>query len=111
MSSEAEVSVPAIFPEVTAPAPAEGGRSADLSLLMELQLPCYFELGSARISVGELLGVTKGSVIMLDRMVGESGRFMVADKHFADGEVVAFEGGYYGVRITRVVARLGGAAG
>jgi flagellar motor switch protein FliN/FliY len=104
-NNQNEVPVPAIFPEVTASAMG-AADAADLSALMDLSLPCYFELGGTRLSVAELLGLTRGSVITLDRMIGEPGNFVVAGKQFAEGEVVAFEGGYYGVRITRVTANL-----
>jgi flagellar motor switch protein FliN/FliY len=97
----------ALFPEVTASA-GTARPGADLSPILDLNLPCYFELGGTRLSVSELLGLTRGSVVVLDRMIGEPGRFVVAGKEFAHGEVVALEGGYYGIRITQVVAKLPG---
>lgn len=101
----------AMFPEVAAPtavqavpATAVPGAGGDLSMLMDLQLPCYFELGGARLSVQELISLTRGSVVMLDRLIGEPGRFVVAGKEFAHAEVVSLEGGYYGIRITQLLA-------
>jgi flagellar motor switch protein FliN len=96
-----------MFPEVTAPVAVAASATAargDLGVLLDLQLPCYFELGSTRLSVSELLGLTRGSVVMLDRLIGEPGRFVVAGKEFAQGEVVSLEGGYYGIRITHLLA-------
>jgi flagellar motor switch protein FliN len=94
-----------MFPEVAVPAAAESTVArGDLGVLLDLQLPCYFELGSTRLSVSELLGLTRGSVVMLDRLIGEPGRFVVAGKEFAQGEVVSLEGGYYGIRITHLLA-------
>lgn len=97
-----------LFPEVTGrPADATATATAprgDLSVLMDLQLPCYFELGATRLSVQELVSLTRGSVIMLDRLIGEPGKFVVAGKEFAYGEVVSLEGGYYGIRITHLLA-------
>lgn len=116
MEVEVEVAGPApaatasaTFPEFTPNALAGGG--VDLSALMDLHLPCYFELGATRLSISELLTLTRGSVVLLDRMVGEPGKFVVAGKEFAQGEVVALEGGYYGIRITNVIASLGGREG
>lgn len=104
----AESGIP-VFPEVEMPdalaAPAAG---VDLSVLADLPLPCYFELGSTKLTISELLGLQRGSVVLLDRAVGEPGRFVVAGKEFAQAEVVALEGGYYGIRITHVTARLPG---
>jgi flagellar motor switch protein FliN len=98
-----------VFPEVAVPAIARLPESGvDLSVLADLPLPCYFELGSTRLTISELLGLQRGSVVLLDRAVGEPGRFVVAGKEFAQAEVVALEGGYYGIRITQVTARLSG---
>ena len=94
-----------MFPEVSGPVDAAvAAPRGDLSVLMDLQLPCYFELGSTRLSVQELLSLTRGSVVMLDRLIGEPGKFVVAGKDFAQGEVVSLEGGYYGIRITQLLA-------
>lgn len=94
-----------MFPEVSGPVDATvAAPRGDLSVLMDLQLPCYFELGSTRLSVQELISLTRGSVVMLDRLIGEPGKFVVAGKDFAQGEVVSLEGGYYGIRITHLLA-------
>jgi flagellar motor switch protein FliN len=99
---EHAVPVPAIFPEM-ASAPAAAGEVGDFAALMDLNLSCYFELGGATLSVREILGLSRGSVITLNRLVGEPGIFVVAGKPFAEGEVVALESGSYGIRITRVL--------
>jgi flagellar motor switch protein FliN len=99
---ENEVPAQAIFPEV-AGTPAGLGEAGDLSALMDLNLSCYFELGGTTLAVREILGLTRGSVITLNRLVGEPGLFVVAGKPFAEGEVVALESGSYGIRITRLL--------
>jgi flagellar motor switch/type III secretory pathway protein FliN len=104
---EHSVPTPAIFPEV-APSAALG-EGGDFAALMDLNLSCYFELGGTTLSVREILGLSRGSVITLNRLVGEPGIFVVAGKPFAEGEVVALESGSYGIRITRVLRDHAGA--
>lgn len=97
------VDVP-VFPEMASlPAVAEKSGK-DPATLMDVHLSCYFELGVARLSVSEVLDLTHGSVVRLDRMIGEPGKFVVAGQEFAHAEVVSIEGGYYGIRITGLIA-------
>jgi len=76
----------------------------NISMIYDLTLPISIELGRTRMTVQEVLGLTRGSVIQLDRMVGEAIDIYVGDRRFAEGEVVVL-GEKFGVRITRVLAR------
>jgi len=76
----------------------------NISMIYDLTLPISIELGRTRMTVQEVLGLTRGSVIQLDRMVGEAIDIYVGDRRFAEGEVVVL-GEQFGVRITRVLAR------
>lgn len=83
----------------------EGQRMADpatLSMLYDLSLPVTIELGRARLSVQELLGLGRGSVVQLDRLAGEPIDVFVGDRRFAEGEVVVV-GEQFAVRITRIL--------
>ena len=83
----------------------ESGGSIDpatLSMLYDLSLPVTIELGRARMSVQELLGLGRGSVIQLDRLAGEPIDVYVGDRRFAEGEVVVV-GEQFAVRITSIV--------
>ncbi len=55
------------------------------------------------MTVQEVLELGSGSVIQLDRMVGEPIDIYVSDRKLAEGEVVVI-GEHFGVRITRIVA-------
>ncbi len=79
------------------------GEAASLALLYDLTLPVAIELGRTRMSVQELLGLGRGSVIQLDRLAGEPVDVFVGDRRFAEGEVVVV-GEQFGVRITRIIA-------
>ncbi len=76
-----------------------GGGS--LAALYDLTLPVSIELGRTRMTVQEVLALGRGSVVQLERLVGEPVDVFVADRHFAAGEVVVM-GEQFGVRITRI---------
>jgi flagellar motor switch protein FliM len=84
----------------------KGGSS--LNSLFTLTLPVTIELGRARMSIQEVLELGRGSVIPLERLVGEPVDVLVGDRRFAEGEVVVI-GEQFGVRITRMVQQPTGA--
>ena len=85
----------------------EGPTAVDpaaLSTVFDLSVPVAIELGRTRMSVQEVLALGRGSVVELDRLVGEPIDVFVADRRFAEGEVVVV-GEQFGVRITRIIER------
>jgi flagellar motor switch protein FliN/FliY len=78
-------------------------KPRDIATLYDLTLPVTIELGRTTMSVQDVLGLARGSVIQLDRLVGEPVDVYVGDRRFAQGEVVVI-GEEFGVRITRMVA-------
>lgn len=75
---------------------------AALSVLHDLTMPVAIELGRTRMSVQEILGLGRGSVIQLERLAGEPIDIFVGDRRFAEGEVVVV-GEQFGVRVTRIL--------
>ena len=75
---------------------------AALSILSDLTMPVAIELGRTRMSVQEILGLGRGSVIQLERLAGEPIDVFVGDRRFAEGEVVVV-GEQFGVRVTRIL--------
>lgn len=90
------------FAELGAGAAGQGVEN--ISMLYDLTLPVSIELGRTRMTVQEVLALTRGSVIQLDRLVGEAIDIYVGERRFAQGEVVVL-GEQFGVRITRILAR------
>lgn len=80
------------------------GDPASLSMLYELTMPVAIELGRTKMSVQEILGLGRGSVIQLERLAGEPIDVFVGDRRFAEGEVVVV-GEQFGVRVTRILQR------
>jgi len=72
-----------------------------LSHLEDVYIEISVELGQGDIKVGELLGLTEGSVIRLDKAVGEAVEVNMNQQRFARGEVVVMNDNF-GVRITSI---------
>ncbi len=79
-------------------------NQAMLSRLMELELPLSIALGRAMMPIREVLKVTTGSVIELDRNVGDNVELLVHGTIVARGEVVSVKGNY-GVRIKEIISQ------
>ncbi len=82
-----------------------GGRpaaAAALDALYDVSLPVIIEIGRAQMTIQEVLQLGTGSVIPLDRMVGEPVDIYVSDRRLAQGEVVVV-GDHFAVRVTRLL--------
>jgi flagellar motor switch protein FliN/FliY len=88
---------------MTASTASTGNDQVPLSALMDLSLSVSIELGRTRMSVQDLLKLGRGSVIRLERLAGEPIDVYVADRHFAEGEVLVVNE-HFGVRITRILS-------
>lgn len=83
-----------------APAGTRGDRGVDL--ILDVALNVRVELGSTNMTVEEVLALTPGSVIELDRLAGEPVDIVINDRLIARGEVVVVEENF-GVRVTEIV--------
>ena len=79
------------------------GPPASLDTLLDMSLPVSIEFGRTNLTVQDVLALATGSVIQLERMVGEPIDVFVSDRKLAEGEVVVI-GEHFGVRITRILA-------
>ncbi|MGA7284535.1 MAG: flagellar motor switch protein FliN [Candidatus Cybelea sp.] len=61
------------------------------------------ELGSAKMSVAEILKLGTGSIVELDRAVGHPVDLLVNDRPIARGEIVAVDESF-ALRITELLA-------
>ncbi|HEX7020106.1 MAG TPA: flagellar motor switch protein FliN [Gemmatimonadaceae bacterium] len=102
VSSSAQAAVPQLD---ELGAGSTSSSEVPLAMLMDLTLPLSIELGRTRLTVQEILRLGRGSVVQLERLAGEPIDLYVADRRFAEGEVVVL-GEHFGVRITRIVATL-----
>ena len=70
---------------------------------MDVPLDLSVELGRARMSIQDLLNVSPGSVVELDKIAGEPLDFMVNGRLVARGEAVVVND-KFGVRITDIIS-------
>lgn len=80
-------------------------NSANIGLILDVPLNITVELGSTRKSIKEILEMSTGSVIELDKLAGESVDILVNGKLLAKGEVVVIDENF-GVRITDIASPL-----
>jgi len=89
----------------------EGDRSAarskppaasDLGLIMEVPLRLSVELGSTTLPVREVLALTKGSVLVLNRASGDPADIYVNERLIARGELIS-QDDRVAVRITELI--------
>ena len=91
---------PAAFQPLGGGGPAGGASPIDL--IADIPVRVTVELGKTRKSVSEILALTNGSVIELDKMAGEPVDILVNGKPIAKGEVVVIDENF-GVRITEIL--------
>jgi len=73
-----------------------------LDLLHDVEMEVSAELGRTRMSVKELLSLTPGAVVELDRAAGSAADLLVNGRLIARGEVVVIDENF-GIRITEIV--------
>ncbi len=88
------------FPPLAQPAAGPGVR-ASMSHLDDVQLEISVELGQTTLKVKEVLALEEGSVIRLDKPVGDAVEVILNDQRFAKGEVVIINDAF-GVRLTAI---------
>ena len=79
----------------------DDGRN--IEAIFGVKLDVRVVLGRNQMPVSELLKLTKGSVIELDRKVGEQVDVMINDKIIARGDLVKVQGDMIGVALREVV--------
>jgi flagellar motor switch protein FliN/FliY len=98
----------AVAAAAAAAAPAASERQLQafktLDLLRDVELPVSVSFGRTRMPLEDVLKLTAGSVIELDRSISEPVSLIVNDTVVALGEVVVIEGNY-GLRIQQIMSR------
>jgi flagellar motor switch protein FliN len=73
----------------------------NLDLLLDIPLEIVVELGRTKKKISEVLELTSGSIVELDKMAGEPVDVYVNNKLIAKGEVVVIDE-HFGVRIKEI---------
>jgi flagellar motor switch protein FliN/FliY len=110
--------VRAVLALALSPWPSDGGGAAagmatrsagsaairgGLDMLHDVEMEVSAELGRTRMSVRELLSLTPGAIVELDRAAGSPADLLVNGRLIAKGEVVVIDENF-GIRITEIVS-------
>ncbi|SMF81654.1 flagellar motor switch protein FliN/FliY [Paenibacillus uliginis N3/975] len=76
----------------------------NLNLLMDIPLKVTVELGRTQKQIKDILELSQGSIIELDKLAGEPVDILVNHKLVAKGEVVVIDENF-GVRVTDIVSQ------
>ncbi len=80
----------------------EPSDTINADVLENIPVTLSIEVGRAVIKIRDLMRLTQGSVVELDRIAGEPLDLMVNNTAVAQGEIVLVND-RYGIRLTRVV--------
>jgi len=83
---------------------------AELDLLADVNLDVKIELGRTRLLVDDVLKLTDGAVVELDKLAGDPVDIYVNERHIAKGEVLVLNDNFC-VRINEIVEPDNRAAG
>ncbi|QED47551.1 flagellar motor switch phosphatase FliY [Cytobacillus dafuensis] len=94
---------PAVFSNFE-PYPLQETESKNLNMLLDIPLQVTVELGRTKRSVKEILELSAGSIIELDKLAGEPVDILVNNRLIAQGEVVVIDENF-GVRVTDIISQ------
>jgi flagellar motor switch protein FliN/FliY len=81
------------------------GAPPTMDLILDVELPVSISFGKTELPMKEVLKLTTGSIVELNRGINDPVEVMVNQCLIARGEVVVVEGNY-GVRIQQIASRL-----
>lgn len=80
------------------------GIPGNLDLLLEVELPLCVTFGRTQLPLKDVLKLSSGSIVELNRLVNEPVEVLINNCVIARGEVVVVDGNY-GIRVTEIVSR------
>lgn len=92
-------------PKAETPEPEKkgGAEGYDLEMILDLPLTLSVEFGKVKMLVNDLLQLGQGSIVELDKAVGEPLDVSINDKLVAKGEVVVLDK-HFGIRLTDIIS-------
>lgn len=89
------------FPDMSG-AGAVAGGTANLDLIKDIKVDLSVELGRTDMMIQEILELTSGKVIELNKLAGEPLDILINGQVLARGEVVVVDD-HFGVRVTSIM--------
>ena len=83
---------------------ANGGQPTEMSMdsLLDIPVEISVEIGRTKMNIGELLSLSRGSIVELNRLTGESVDIYVNEKLVGKGEIVVASE-RLGVRVLEII--------
>jgi flagellar motor switch protein FliN/FliY len=81
--------------------PGQFATAGDLAPVLDVPVELSVEIGRTTMTIGETLAIGPGSIVSLNRAIGEPVDLLVNGKRIARGEVVAVDE-EFGLRVTEV---------
>ena len=78
-------------------------KDLDLDMILNIPVTISMEIGRTKINISNLLKLSQGSVVELDRLAGEPMDVLVNETLIAHGEVVVVND-KFGIRLTDVIS-------
>lgn len=91
------------FNELGSQQVAHGSSEPNLDVILDIPVTLSMETGRTEITINNLLQLSQGSVVELDRLAGEPMDVMVNGTLIAHGEVVVVDE-KFGIRLTDVIS-------
>lgn len=80
----------------------QGGGSGNLNLLRDVTLTLSVEFGRTTMLIKDVLKLSEGNIVELDKNAGEDLDILVNGKVIGKGKIIIIDN-YYGIRITEIV--------
>ena len=78
-----------------------GGDQRNMDMILDISVPISVELGRTNMLVKDILALTQGSIVELDKVAGTPVDLLVRGKLIAQGEVVVVDENF-GLKITNI---------
>jgi flagellar motor switch protein FliN len=95
-------SPPPSSPKSGSPKSISGTNSSNLNLLMDVTMSLTVELGRTNMLIRDVLQLSEGAVVELDKNVGEDLDLLANGKLIGRGKIIVIDD-YYGIQITHIV--------
>jgi len=79
-------------------------ETQNLDMLLDIPLSVTVELGRTKQAIRDILNLSTGSIVELDKLAGEPVDILVNNKLIAKGEVVVIDENF-GVRVTEIISQ------
>lgn len=101
--ADSEKANPAPITQLDDDAKPRAHSELDLDMVLDIPVTISMEIGRSKINIRNLLQLSQGSVVELDRLAGEPMDVLVNETLIAHGEVVVVND-KFGIRLTDVIS-------